>query len=178
MEIKLGGIKSPKRLMPDKNKPNLDKCYTSDLLAEKIVNHFGAWGRCIEPCYGQGAFVRAIRKYQGVTSVDWWEIDMGRDFLTDRITGGYDCLFSNFPFSLYRKFLNKFMSLANDLFLLSPSNHVTGLTARRRDTREAGFFIREICEIDRPTEFVSSGFQWAITHLSKQSGDCKFTELK
>ena len=175
-DIKLGGIKFPRKLIPDKNKPDLDKCYTSDLLAERIVAHFGAYGNCIEPCYGEGAFVRAMEKY-GVASVDWWEIDKGRNFLEDRIVGGYDCLFSNFPFSLYRKFLVKSMSLADNLFLLSPSNHVIGLTARRRDTKEAGFHVREICEIDRPEEFVSSGFQWSIIHLSKEKGDCKFSEL-
>lgn len=164
-------------LCPPKNTPDLDKCYTSDLLAERIVNHFSAWGNCIEPCYGEGAFVRAMKKQPNVRSIDWWEIDKGRDFLTNKINKGYDCLFSNFPFSLYRKFLVKSMSLADNLFLLSPSNHVIGLTARRRDTKAAGFFVREICEIDRPAEFVSSGFQWSIIHLSKEAGDCKFSDL-
>ncbi len=178
-KIKLGGIKFPQnRLIPNKNKPDLDKCYTSDLLAERIVNHFGAYGNCIEPCYGEGAFVRALEKHEKVLLAHWWEIDKGKDFLAENIVGKYDCLFSNFPFSLYRKFLAKSMSLADNLFLLSPSNHVIGLTARRRDTKKAGFFVREICEIDRPENFVSSGFQWAIVHLSKQSGDCKFSDLK
>lgn len=165
-----------KRLMPNKNKPNLDKCYTSDLLAEQIVAHFGVWGKCIEPCFGGGAFVRAMENYD-VSEVKWWEIDLGRDFLNDVINEKFDCCFSNFPFSLYRKFLKKTMTLADNLFLLSPSNHVIGLTARRRDIKEAGFFVREICEIDRPLEFVSSGFQWSIIHLSRQAGDCKFTNL-
>lgn len=177
-EIKLDGIKFPKRLMPKKNDPEADKVYTPTLLARRIVNHFKPSGRCLEPCCGRDSFAMALKGSELVTSVTTCELDFGEDFLTkDFGEQKFDWAVSNFPFSKYRPFLNRCMDLCDNILTLSTTNHTVSLKARRRDAKEKGFFIREICEIDTPSAFPQSGFSWSIIHLSKEKGDCKFTEL-
>ena len=177
-EIKLGGIKFPKKLIPAKNKPEADKVYTPDWLAEAIVNHYKPWGKCLEPCAGGGAFVKALFRFKAVEKIISCELDRGEDFLTkDFGEQRFDWVVSNFPFSKYRLFLSRCMDLCDNILTLSTTNHTVSLKARRRDMKEKGFFIREICEIDTPKEFPQSGFSWSIIHLSKEKGDCKFSYL-
>jgi hypothetical protein len=68
-----------------KSKPNRsiapqggDDCIrTPDDLAARIVQYFGPSGRCIDPCFGDGAFHKALPK-----GSHWCEITQGLDFLT------------------------------------------------------------------------------------------------
>jgi hypothetical protein len=162
------------QLMP---KGGNDRVYTSDSLATRIVEHFKPSGDCLEPCEGGGAFTRALKNY-GVTSITSCEIDRGEDFLLkDFGAQKFDWAVSNFPFSLYAPFLIKCMDLCDNVLTLSTSNHTLALKMRRRETKKRGFYIREVCEIETPKEFPQSGFSWSIIHLTKEPGDCKFTEL-
>ena len=56
-----------------------DRIYTPDRLAMDIVRHFMPSGKILEPCAGDGAFLRALP-----LDADWYEIDLGRDFLEAR----------------------------------------------------------------------------------------------
>lgn len=48
-----------KQLIP---KGGDDKIYTPDSLAKKIVTHYNPFGKkCLEPCKGGGAFLRAFQ---------------------------------------------------------------------------------------------------------------------
>jgi hypothetical protein len=166
----------PKKLIPLKNKPEADKVYTPDWLAEAIVNHYKPWGKCLEPCAGGGAFVRAMKKY-GVASVIEYEIDRGQDFLLAPEDEKFDWSISNWPWSIFRKFLQKNMIVASNIVTLTTNNHIFSLKARRRDIKNAGFSIREELLMDAPKEFPQSGFQLSAILLTRQAGDCKFSEL-
>ena len=166
----------PKKLIPSKNKPEADKVYTPDWLAEAVVNHYKPWGKCLEPCAGGGAFVRAMKKY-GVASVTEYEIDRGQDFLLSPEDEKFDWSISNWPWSIFRKFLQKNMIVASNIVTLTTNNHVFSLKARRRDIKNAGFYIREELLVDTPKEFPQSGFVLSAILLSKHAGDCKFSEL-
>lgn len=174
--IKLGGIKFPKKLIPAKNKPEADKVYTTDWLAEAIVNHYKPWGRCLEPCAGGGAFVRAMKKF-GVASVTEYELDRGHDFLLAPEDEKFSWSISNWPWSIFRKFLQKNMIVADNIVSLTTNNHIFAMKARRRDIKEAGFFIREELLMDTPKEFPQSGFQLSAILLTKQRGGCKISYL-
>lgn len=174
--IKLGGIKFPKKLIPAKNKPEADKVYTPDWLAEAIVNHYKPWGKCLEPCAGGGAFVRAMRKF-GVAEVVEYEIDRGQDFLLAPENERFDFIITNPPFSKFRAFLKKSMEVADNIVFLCTINHIFGLRARLRDIRNAGFYIREVLLCDTPKSWPQSGFSVGAVHLNKQSGDCKISYL-
>lgn len=175
-EIKLGGIKFPKKLIPSKNKPQADKVYTPDWLAEAIVNHYKPWGKCLEACAGGGAFVRAMEKF-GVKSINTMEIDDGSDFLEDEFWAKYDFIVTNPPFSKFRAFLKKSMEVADNVVFLCTINHIFGLKARLRDIKEAEFYIREVLLCDTPESWPSSGFQVGAILLTKHKGDCKISYL-
>ena len=166
-----------KNLIPKTNDPSKDRVFTPISLAQKIVSHFKPAGRCLEPCAGEFAFVNALTDYCGIKNVDWMEIDAGKDFLAAKIEEKYDYLITNPPYSILRKFLIKSMEVSENVIFLCPVNAITGLKARREDIKKAGFFVREICEVDKPKEWASSGFQYAAIHLSKEEGECKITKL-
>lgn len=179
--IKLGGIKFPRKLCPAKNSPDKDRIYTPTLLARRIVEHFNPYGKCLEPCCGKDAFVMAMKGREMVTSVNVCEIDSGIDFLTAPLDNDYDFIITNPPYSKFRAFLKRSMQLANNIIFLCPINHIVGLTARMRDIKEAGFYIREICEVDKPKDWPSSGFRYAAIQLARKRHTgmtlCKFSEL-
>ncbi len=164
------------RLIPDKNQPFQDKVYTPDYLAEAIVNHFKPWGHCLEPAAGRGAFVRAMNGF-GVKSVEEYELDEGRDFLAAPEHNMFDWSISNWPWSIFRKFLQKNLLVADNIVTLVTLNHIFALKARLRDIKESGFYIREVLLVDTPKEFPQSGFQLGAIYLNYHSGDCKFSHL-
>lgn len=176
-ETKLGGIKFPKKLIPAKNKPEADKVYTPNWLAEAIVRHYQPWGKCLEPCAGGGAFSRAMRIPSGVYSIAEYELDRGKDFLLAPEDEKFDWSISNWPWSIFRKFLQKNMIVADNIVSLTTNNHIFAMKARRRDIKEAGFYIREELLMDTPKEFPQSGFQLSAILLTKQAGDCKISYL-
>lgn len=53
--IKLGGIKFPRKLCPPKNSPDKDIWMTPTKMAQDIVRYFSPSGEMIEPCMGDGS---------------------------------------------------------------------------------------------------------------------------
>lgn len=180
-KIKLGGIKFPKktrRAAPPKNSPDKDIWMTPRDLARKIVCHFQPCGYIIEPCVGEGAFSDPLRDYAFDGKVDWCELSKGRDFLlTDFGDKKFNWLVTNFPFSKYVDFLEKSMKIADNIVTYGTVSHILALKKRLRIVRQAGFYIREVLLTDTPEDWRTGGFQCGAIHLSKQSGDCKFSQL-
>lgn len=171
--IKLGGIKFPKKLIP---KGGNDRVYTPPDLAKSIVKHFQPSGDCLEPCSGKRAFEKAMLELNSVRMVARCEIDDGIDFLS-AVLFHYDWIITNPPFSKFRAFLKKSMEVADNVVFLCTINHIFGLRARLRDIKEAGFYIREALLCDTPQSWPSSGFQTGAIYLNKQAGDCKISYL-
>lgn len=165
-----------RRLSPGKNPPEADNVYTPEILAQRIVNHFQPFGDCLEPCSGGGAFVRAMQRY-GVSSVTSLDIKEGLDFFDLPGELKFDFIITNYPWSKYRKFLNHSMKVARNIITLGPTNHVLGSYARMNDIEREGFFIREICRVERPKEWASSGFDYSAIRLTRQPGGCIITKL-
>lgn len=196
-EIKLGGIKLPKKqrhkksrpLSPPKNSPDKDIWMTPPDLAFNIVKHFSprindSHFNFLEPCRGQGAFENAMRHFAACrahedSTVDWCELSEGRDFLEMRkpIVPQYHWLISNFPFSKYADFLEKSMQVAENIVTYGTVCHVLSLRKRLRLIKEAGFFIREILYTDTPKEWRTGGFACGAIYLNKQPGLCKISHL-
>ncbi len=118
-----------------------DRVFTPDELARDIVLHFRPCGRILEPCFGGGAFVRAL------PGCDWCEIEMGFDFFG--CTKHYDWIVTNPPYSIFTRFLAKALSVADNVVFLCPVNSWFQ-RARTRIIREAGFGIVEICSVPVP----------------------------
>jgi hypothetical protein len=91
-----------------------DSVMTPDDLARQIVAAFPIEGRVLEPCAGKGAFLRALRP----RVPEWCEITVGRDFFD--YTGKADWIVTNPPYSIYDRFLEKCLEVADNVVLLVP----------------------------------------------------------
>ena len=135
--------------------------------AQKIVEHFSPTGSILEPCKGDGNFLKALK------DADWCEIKEGKDFLA--ITGHWDWIITNPPYSKYRDFFNKGMEVADNIVFLQLIN-ATFYKARLRDMKEKGFGIKEIWCLDTPKEFPQFGFQLGCVHYKRNyKGEIKFS---
>lgn len=177
-----------RKLCPSKNSPEKDLVMTPPELAQDIVDYFSPAFICgdkfLEPCKGEGAFVSAIQKHpyifdQGIGFIHWCELSEGIDFLEKDFCGQkYDWIITNFPFSKYADFLEKSMQVAENIITYGTVCHVLSLKKRLRLIKEAGFYIREVLLTDTPKGWNTGGFACGAIYLSKQAGDCKFTESK
>lgn len=190
-EIKLGGIKFPKKsrpLSPPKNSPDKDVWMTPPDLALEIVEHFSprinkTHFNFIEPCRGEGSFYEAMLRVSSKRAhkdavVDWCELSQGKDFFDLKFNiFKYDWLITNPPFSKYADFLEKSLSISNNVVFYGTVCHILSLKKRLRLIKEAGFFIREILYTDTPKGWNTGGFQCGAIYLNKQPGDCKISYL-
>jgi len=136
-----------------------DCIQTPIYVAQKIVNHFKPKGTILEPCKGDGNFLKVLPK-----NTDWCEIKEGKDFF--EVQGHWNWIITNPPYSLYRKFLNKSMEVANNIVFLQLIN-ASFFKARLRDIKQQKFGIKEIWCIDTPKEFPQFGFQMGCVHYCK-----------
>lgn len=125
-----------------------DKIMTPDNIAIQIVNHFKPHGKILEPCRGEGAFIRALEG-----NCDWCEISEGRDFL--EISGHWDWIITNPPWSKFRKFLQKGMEVSDNIVFLSFVN-AWFMKARMRDMKKHNFGLIEVLTIDTG-KWISTG---------------------
>ena len=128
-----------------------DRIYTPDYLARMIVDRYQPTGKILEPCAGQGAFIKYL------PTADWCEIELGRDFFN--YTGHVDWIITNPPYSKYRQFLEHSFKIANNVVFLQFLNAFF-MKARVRLMFDYGFKIQDIWYLDTPPKpWPQSGFQ-------------------
>jgi len=140
-----------------------DVVMTPPTLCALIASHFQPSGRILEPCRGTGNFYRALKPY--ASELLWCEITKERDFFG--FNGHVDWVITNPPWSLFRKFLQHAMKVADNVVFLVTVNHYW-TKARVRDIREAEFALKEILLLDTPKEFPQTGFQLGAIHLRRK----------
>lgn len=139
------------RFQPNRNYRSNDDIQTPPSLAKALVAELSPKGAVLEPCAGDGAFLRALP-----ADALWCEIKRGADFLTwDRKV---DWVITNPPWSQIRAFLRKSFEVADHVAFLMTINHAW-TRARLRDARNAGFELRKIILVETPQSFPQSGFQ-------------------
>lgn len=155
-----------------------DCIMTPDTLAFAIVQHFNPRGTCLEPCAGDGAFVRAMRCMPKIRNVCEYEINRGSDFLENesgKVYDIHDWLITNPPWSKFLAFLKQSMLFADDIVFLSYAN-AWFVKSRINAMREAGFNFREFAYVANPKKpWPQMGLQLAAVHISRTPGNCKFT---
>jgi len=92
--------------------PN-DVVFTPDWLAEKICNMFPIKGQVLEPCKGEGVFLKYLPK-----NTEWCEIADGINFYD--YVKEVDWIVTNPPYSDYNRFLEHSFELAENIVLLVP----------------------------------------------------------
>lgn len=143
---------------PNRNYVSNDVVMTPDSVAKKIVSHFNPKGKGLEPCSGTGNILNYLE------NAEWCEISKGRNFFD--FNEKIDYIFTNPPWSQFRKFLKHSMEIADNIYFLITINHIF-TKARLRDIEEKGFSIVEILMIDTPKEFPSTGFQLGVIHIKR-----------
>lgn len=139
------------RFQPNRNYRSNDDIQTPPSLAQALVVELSPRGLVLEPCAGDGAFLRALPH-----GSLWCEIKEGTDFLTwDRKV---DWIITNPPWSQIRAFLRKSFEVADHVAFLMTVNHAW-TRARLRDARSRGFGMRTIVLVETPRSFPQSGFQ-------------------
>lgn len=174
------------RLQPNRDYVSDDVVQTPPALARRLVAHFRPRGRILEPCAGEGNFLKALRAHVRSSElrrlssalgrpssirtalpsgVSWCEVKRGTDFFawTQRV----DWIVTNPPWSQIRKFLQHALSLADHVVFLLTINHLW-TRARLRDVKAAGFGVREIVLLDTPKSFPQSGFQLGAVYLRRR----------
>jgi hypothetical protein len=93
-----------------------DVVYTPDNMAREIVDFFKPTGRILEPCKGDGAFLRYM------PAADWCEIAKGRDFFLyqDKV----DWIVGNPPYSIFNIWLRHSFEIADNIVYLIPLNKI------------------------------------------------------
>lgn len=138
-------------------------------LARDIVNHFKPKGIILEPCKGEGNFMKVLPK-----DTLWCEELEGRDFFD--FNGKTDWIITNPPYSKMRKFIQKSMEVSDNIVFLTTINHLW-LKARLRDINESKFGIKEIVIFDTPKTFPQSGFQIGCFYLKRDYiGNIRFSK--
>jgi hypothetical protein len=92
--------------------PN-DVVFTPDAIAEQVVSMFPIAGRVLEPCKGEGAFLKYLPK-----GTEWCEITEDRDFMSyhDKV----DWIVTNPPYSSFDNFLKHAFEVADNVVFLVP----------------------------------------------------------
>lgn len=92
--------------------PN-DVVFTPVLIAKRIVGMFQPSGRILEPCKGEGAFLKVLP-----SGTEWCEITEGKDFFDwiDRV----DWIVTNPPYSNFNQFLIHSFEVADNVVFLTP----------------------------------------------------------
>ena len=158
-----------RRLIPTNTKRE-DCVQTPVEYARAIIEHFKPSGKTLEPCSGDGNFLKV---YPFTASC---EILKGSDFFNEEEI--YNWIITNPPYSKMRKFMNKAMDISDNVVFLTSINHLW-LKARLRDVFEKGFGIKEIVIFDTPKNFPQSGFQMGCFHLQKgYVGDILFNRME
>lgn len=155
-----------------------DRIYTPDDLAVAIVTHFKPYGRCLEPCAGDGAFIRALECSADIECVDWCEIDKGSDFLLMGVPERkYTFIVTNCPWSQFLAFLKRSMQFADNIVFLGYAN-AWFVKSRINAMEAAGFHFREFAYVANPKKpWPQMGLQMAAVHISREPGNCKFSRI-
>jgi len=160
-EVYVHGLFGPQK---SRNQPN-DNIYTPEDIARAIVDHFKPSGKILEPCAGNGVFLKYM------PTADWCEIKGGRNFF--EYSEKVDWIITNPPWSKAGEFLIKSMKIAKDIVFLM---NIPGVfTVRRmREIYRYSFGIKEILLIRIPNTFPQSGRQLGAIHFKKGfKGFCK-----
>ena len=88
-----------------------DVVYTPDDVARDVVAYFKPSGKILEPCAGDGAFLKYLPP-----DTDWCEIEKGRDFFAYH--EHYDWIIGNPPFSTFTPWLDHSFEIAENIVYL------------------------------------------------------------
>jgi hypothetical protein len=115
-----------------------DVVFTPGHVAAAIVRHFSPTGRVLDPCKGDGAFLREM------PGASHCELQEGSDFFN--WTEPVDWIVSNPPYSIYRNWLLHSFKVAENIVYLIPISKAFTTSVLLAATHEYGGIV-EIAHI-------------------------------
>ena len=109
---KTGLMSSQPQLIKMALDPN-DIFYTPDWVAQDMVSYFKPSGSILEPCAGDGVFLRYLSG-----DVSWCEIEKERDFFAWNTPVNW--LVGNPPYNILKKWLSHSFDVANNILYVLP----------------------------------------------------------
>jgi len=156
-----------------------DRIMTPDPLAQWIVDYFMPTGHVLEPCSGDGAFIRAFLNWKdqlhpSALTISSCEIDEGLDFFNVNDADHYDWIITNPPYSKFTAFLKHSMQVADNVVFLCLENAFFQ-KARLRAMKEKNFGFVEIIHVETPPKpWPQFGLQVGVVHIKKDyTGETK-----
>ena len=107
-----------------------DVVLTPDDVAKDIVSRFAPYGKILDPCKGEGAFL------QFMPGAEWCEVREGRDFF--EYHEPVDWIVSNPPYSIFSQFLRHSFTIARNVVFLIPVNKIYNSDRMMREIWEWG----------------------------------------
>ena len=138
--------------------PN-DIVFTPEWLTEKICSMFEISGKVLEPCKGEGAFLKFLPK-----DTEWCEITEGRNFFD--YNKKVDWIVTNPPYSDFNRFLTHCFDLAENVVLLVPVAKMFKSMGTLKQVFEYGNFV-EIHTLPASKANFPFGFPCAVYHMKK-----------
>jgi len=136
-----------------------DVVFTPDWLAKKICSMFDVQGKVLEPCKGEGAFLKYLPK-----STDWCEIADGRNFYD--YNKKVDWIVTNPPYSDFNRFLDHSFDLASNIVLLVPVAKLFKSMGTLKKVFAFGNFV-EIHTLPSSKAGFPFGFPSAVYYIKK-----------
>lgn len=94
-----------------------DIVYTPESVAKEIIDWLQPKGKCLDPCFGDGAFHKYLPK-----GSDWCEVKKGRDFFD--YDKKVDWIIGNPPYSIFEDWLDHSFEIAENVAYILPTNKV------------------------------------------------------
>jgi hypothetical protein len=108
-----------------------DVVYTPSWVAQDMVSYFNPDGSILEPCCGDGVFLRYLSG-----DVSWCEIEKGKDFFAWATPVNW--MVGNPPYKLIKKWLEHSFTYANNVLYLIPMNSPFNSMSRMKVILEYG----------------------------------------
>ncbi len=136
-----------------------DVVFTPEWLAKKIVSMFPITGRVLEPCKGEGAFLKYLPE-----NTEWCEITEGKNYY--EYNKKADWLVTNPPYSDYNRFLDHSFELADNIVLLVPVAKMFKSLGTLKKIYSYGGFV-EIHTLPSSKAGFPFGFPSAVYYLKR-----------
>lgn len=107
-----------------------DVVYTPEWLAKELVDFFRPSGKILEPCAGDGAFLKYL------PAAAWCEIEQGKDFFLCKEK--FDWIFGNPPYKVFNNWLRHSFTLAPNIVYLIPINKIYNDYGMMKDIKRYG----------------------------------------
>ncbi len=145
-----------------------DIVYTPDFIARQIVEHFKPSGRVLEPCKGDGAFLRYL------PGAEYCEITEGKDFFAwDRHV---DWIIGNPPYSILTEWMQHSFSVARDIVYFVPLHKMMSVWRTVEVIAKNGGFVEAY--VLGPGRAVGFDFGYTVgaVHVRREyQGEMKWT---